>query len=179
MFARIAGKEDPLGCWRILVLARGPLLPPLTQKAQNVARQHDAAIFATLRLHDADDLLSAVDLAYLESNDLACAHPAAISKLEHHPRLRARSHSEDVFDLLFAQHLRHLDRSAQTKNIGHQVVAPQRHAEQELHPRHDLVARANAGPYLDQILLKYFTSSCVVVSGERRSPAAKRLQACR
>jgi hypothetical protein len=60
-------------------------------------------------------------------------------------------------------------------NLGRQIVATERDAEQEPHPGHDPIAVADACPALDQLQLKS-ASSGVAVSGERLSQAAKRLQ---
>ena len=62
-------------------------------------------------------------------------------------------------------------------DLGRQIVATQRDAEQEAHPGQDPVAVADAGPALDEVELEAErTSSAVAVSGERLSQAANRLQ---
>ena len=48
-------------------------LPPLPQQTQQLFRQHDVAVLATLGLHNADDVLGAVDVADPEPGHLARA----------------------------------------------------------------------------------------------------------
>ena len=98
--------------------------------------------------------MSAIDVADLEPHDLARPHPAAIGEREHDLGFQARSHGQDTLDLLLAQHQRHLHRLLEVKDLGHQIVPPQGHAEQKLDPGHGLVARADACPALDQMLLE-------------------------
>jgi hypothetical protein len=74
----------------------------------------------------------------------------------------------------WAQHRRKLLRLLHVPDLGRQIVAAQRHAEQEAHPGHDPVAVADAGAALDEVQRR--TSSAVAVSGERLSQAANRLQ---
>ena len=63
------------------VVTARPHLPPLPQQAQNVRRQHHMPVLASLGLHHADDVLSAVDIAGLEADDLR--RPAAIAERQH------------------------------------------------------------------------------------------------
>src|SRR5438477_12969806 len=50
----------------LLVIARGPYLPPLPQQIEHLGREHDVAVLAALRLLHANDLLRAVDMLDLE-----------------------------------------------------------------------------------------------------------------
>jgi hypothetical protein len=43
----------------------------LPQQIKRLGRQHDVAVFASLGLHDADDVLRAVDIANSEPDHLA------------------------------------------------------------------------------------------------------------
>src|SRR6516225_5963670 len=59
---------------RRVVFSR-PHLPPLPEQVKNLGRQHHLAVLATLRLHDADDLLLAVDIACPEPYHLSSPQP--------------------------------------------------------------------------------------------------------
>src|SRR3974390_120189 len=57
---------------RNAVVIRGrSLLPPLPQQLQELRRQHHVPVLAALRLHNADDLLLAVDVACLQPHHFA------------------------------------------------------------------------------------------------------------
>jgi hypothetical protein len=55
-------------------------LPPLPQQIERLWRQHVVAVFASLGLHDADDVLRAVDIANPEPDHLARAQPRALAE---------------------------------------------------------------------------------------------------
>jgi hypothetical protein len=60
--ARHAPREQPALCrWQTRIMARRALLQPSAQQTEHLGRQHDVAVLAPLGLHDADDLLGAVD----------------------------------------------------------------------------------------------------------------------
>jgi hypothetical protein len=138
----------------ILILTGWPFFPPVAQQAQNIDRQHDVAILAPLRLHDADDLFIAINITNLEPHDLARTHPAAISQRQHHARLKVWGYRKDADDLLFAQDQRHLHRLFKVENLSHEIMTPKGHTEQEFNARHGLFARADADAALHQMLLE-------------------------
>ena len=106
---------------------------------------------AAFRLHDADDHLIAVDVAGVQPRHFAGPQPAAIRERQHRPRLEARRHGQNALDLLGAQHRRQLLRLLHVPDLGRQIVAAQRDAEQEAHPGHDPIAVADAGAALDEV----------------------------
>ena len=59
----LAAREQPALLLRhaCIVTSRSHL-PPLPQEIERLWRQHDVAVFAPLGLHDADDVLRAVDI---------------------------------------------------------------------------------------------------------------------
>jgi hypothetical protein len=61
----------------------------LPQQIEHHGREHDIAIFAALRLLDANDLLRAVNMLDLQAHDFAGTQAAAIAKAEQHTRLEA------------------------------------------------------------------------------------------
>src|SRR5205823_14233228 len=73
----------------LLVIARGPYLPPLPQQIEHLGREHDVAVLAALRLLHPNDLLCAVDMLDLEPHHLAGAQAAAVAETEHHASLEA------------------------------------------------------------------------------------------
>src|SRR5262245_36333314 len=105
---------------------------------------HDVAVLAALRLHDTDDHLLAVDVASLEPNDLAGAKPTAVAEGEHHLIPEAAGHGKQPLGLLGTHGQRQLLRFLKVKDLCREIVPPQRHAEQELHPGHDAIAIADA-----------------------------------
>ena len=154
VLATVSGEKHALGRGHVLVLTGGAFGPPRAQQAQNVRRKHDVAILAPFRLHDADDLLIAINIADLEPHDVACAQPAAIGQRQHHPCLKAGGHGQDALDFLLTENQRYLYRLFKVKNLSHEIMTPKGHAEQEFNARHRLVARADAGAALDQMLLE-------------------------
>src|SRR5215831_10233883 len=60
------------------VIRAPPRLPPLPQQLQDLRRQHHVPVLAALRLHDADDLLLAVDVARSQPHHLTGPQPATI-----------------------------------------------------------------------------------------------------
>src|SRR5215467_2307765 len=70
--ALAAARKDPALTGRNAdVVADWPLAPPFAQQYQHLVGQHDVAILAALRLHDADDPLRAVDVTDPEAHHLA------------------------------------------------------------------------------------------------------------
>ena len=65
-------------------------------------------------------------------------------------------HGEDAFDLLLAQNLWHPVRLPKIEYLGHQIMSPQCHPEQKLHPRHGPIAVADAYATLNQMMLEIF-----------------------
>ena len=61
---------------------------------------------------------------------------------------------ENAHDLLRAQHRRQLLRLLDVPDLGRQIVATQRDAEQEAHAGHDPIAVTDARTALDEIQLK-------------------------
>src|ERR1700741_3304275 len=61
---------------------------------------------------------------------------------------------QDTLDLLGAQHRRQLLRLLDVPDLGRQIVATQRDAEQEPHPGHDPIAVADARTALYEVQLK-------------------------
>src|SRR3989440_4896757 len=137
---------------------------------EQLGRQHDVTILATLPLHDADDHLRAVDVAGAQPNDLARAQPAAIAERQHDVHLEIARHGEQPLGLLRAHHQRQLLRLLEVVDLGGEIVPPQRDAEQKPHPRHDPVAIADAQPALDQVQLE----AADVVSCRRVGPAPQK-----
>src|SRR5438874_2968798 len=148
------GEEPALLRRHPWIVAGRPRLPPLPQQREQLGRQHDVAILATLPLHDADDHLRAVDAAGAQPNDLARAQPAAIAERQHDMHLEIARHGEQPLGLLRAHYQRQLLRLLEVVDLGGKIVPPQRDAEQKPHPRHDPVAIADAQPALDQVQLE-------------------------
>jgi hypothetical protein len=74
-----AAWKQPAVFGRDAVVGRGrPHLPPLPQQLQDLRRQHHVPVLAAFRLHDADDLLLAVDVARSQPHYLAGSQPATI-----------------------------------------------------------------------------------------------------
>src|SRR5436190_14491030 len=73
-----SGKQPTFQYRRFPIVTRGPRLPPLPQQSEHLGREHNIAIFAALRLLDADDFLRAVDVFDLQPDHLARAQTAAI-----------------------------------------------------------------------------------------------------
>jgi hypothetical protein len=75
-----AGKQPTFlqGYSRIATRRTHP--PPLSQQPEHLVRQHHIAIFAALRLLDANDLLCPVDMLDLEPHDLARPHYGLLAK---------------------------------------------------------------------------------------------------
>src|SRR5260370_40960499 len=137
--------KQPALFWRDAGVVRGrPRLPPLPQQLQDLRWQHHVPVFLSLRLHDADDLLLAVDVARSQPHHLAGPQPATIAQRYHRSRLHARRHVQDTLDLVSAQHRRPLLRLPEAPNLGCQIVSTYRDAEQEPDPAHNPLADADA-----------------------------------
>src|ERR1700730_8245443 len=139
---------------RLLVVTRGPRLPPLPQQIEHLGREHDVAVFPSLRLLHPNDLLRAVDVLDLEPHRLAGAQPAAIAETEHHASLEAVGNREQALGFIRTYHQWNLLRGAQVIHLGGEVKPPQRHPEQEAQPGHDDVAGADAHARLRQLQLE-------------------------
>src|SRR6476660_7860692 len=133
---------------------RRPHLPPLPRQLEHLRRQHHVPVLASLRLHDADNLLLAVDVTRPQPHHLAGSQPATIGQRSQRSRLQALRHGQDTLDLLRAQHRRQPLGLLDVPDLGRQIVATERDAEQEPYPGHDPIAVADAGPALDQVQLK-------------------------
>ena len=131
-----------------------PRLPPLPQQVEDLGRKHHIPVLAAFRLHDANDHLLAVDVAGSQPHHFAGPQPATIRERQHRAGLEARRHGQNALDLLGAQHRRQLLRLLEMPDLGRQIVATQRDAEQEAHPGHDPVAVADAGAALDEVQLE-------------------------
>src|SRR5438045_9166645 len=74
-----SGKQPTFQYRRFPIVTRGPRLPPLPQQSEHLGREHNIAIFAALRLLDADDFLRAVDVFDLQPDPLAPSQTRAKS----------------------------------------------------------------------------------------------------
>ena len=99
-------------------------------------------------------IMSTVDVAGLEPDDLARPQAAAIGEREHHLDLEFVRHDEKTTGLARAHDQRQSLRLLEVIDLGGKIMPPQRHAEEELHARHDAVAIADADTALGQIQLK-------------------------
>src|ERR1700747_658280 len=76
-----AAWKQPALFGRDAVVGRGwPHLPPLPQQLQDLRRQHHVPVLASLRLHDADNSLFAVDVTCSQPYHLAGPQPATIGQ---------------------------------------------------------------------------------------------------
>src|SRR5436190_444211 len=112
------------------------------------------AIFAPFGLHDADDALRLVDVADLEPDGLAGTQTAAVTESEQHADLGVLRHRQQALHLEWAHNQRDLLRLFDVIDLGREIQAPQRDAEQKPHSRHEAVAIADAEPVLDKEQLK-------------------------
>ena len=134
-------------------------------RSRVLAGKHHITVLAAFRLHDADDHLLAVDVAGSQPHHFAGPQPATIRQRQHRACLEARRHSQNALDLLGAQHRRRRYRLLKMPDLGRQIVATQRDAEQEAHPGHDPVAVGDAGAeLLMRCSWNWRTSSAVAVS---------------
>src|SRR5262249_26967332 len=129
-------------------------LPPLSQRQEQLWRQHDVPVLAPFRLYDPDDHLRAVDVTIFEPDNLAGAKPAAIAQGEHHLIPEAAGHGKQSLRLVWAHGERQLLRLFEVVDLGRQIVPPQRDAEQERHAGHDAIAIADADAGLGQMQLE-------------------------
>src|SRR5262249_12363584 len=79
-----ARKKPTLPYGHARVKACRAYLPPLSQRQEQLWRQHDVPVLVPFRLHDANDHLRAVDVTIFEPDNLAGPKPAAIAQREHH-----------------------------------------------------------------------------------------------
>src|SRR6201981_509134 len=76
-----AAWKQPALFGRDAVVGRGRShLPPLPQQLQDLRRQHHVPVLASLRLHDADNSLFAVDVTCSQPYHLAGPQPATIGQ---------------------------------------------------------------------------------------------------
>src|SRR3984893_8226149 len=148
------GKQPALLRGRRGIVARWSQLPPLAQQIERLRRQHEIAVLAALGLLDANDLLCAVDMLDLQPHHLAGAQAAAIAETEQHANLEATGDGQQATCLVRAHHHRNLLRFTQVIDLGGKIQSPQRHAEQEPQPGHDLVAVTDAQAGLGQMQLE-------------------------
>src|SRR5271165_6794703 len=148
------GKQPALFRRNAGVTPGRPRLPPLPQQIEDFGRKHHMSVLAAFRLHDADDHLLTVDVARSQPHHFAGPQPATIRERQHRARLEARRHGQNTLDLLGAQYRRQLLRLLHVPDLGRQIVATQRDAEQEAHPGHDPIAVADAGAALDEAQLE-------------------------
>src|SRR6185437_15837301 len=149
-----ARKQPAFRHRRLRIVTRWARLPPLAQEIERLGRQHDIAVLAALGLLDANDLLRTVDMFDLQSDHLAGAQPAAITKTEHKASLEAAGDGQQPLRLIRTHHQRDLLRLAEVIDLGRKVQSAQRHAEQEPQPGHDAVAVADARARLGQVQLE-------------------------
>src|SRR3974377_326314 len=77
----IAAWKKPAVVGGEAVVGRGrSYLPPLPQQLQHLRRQHHVPVLASLRLHDADNSLLAVDVNRPQPYHLAGPQPATIGQ---------------------------------------------------------------------------------------------------
>src|ERR1700730_8238938 len=150
-----AAREQPALLLRhARIVASRSHLPPLSQQIERLWRQHDVTVFASLGLHDADDVLRTVDIANPEPDHLARAQPCAIAESEQSTNLESPRHGQQALGLVRAHHQRDLLGFFDVKDLGGKIQSPQRHTEQEPAPGHDAGAIANPCPRLCQVQLK-------------------------
>jgi hypothetical protein len=149
-----AGEQPAMLLWNAGVVTDRALWPPFAQQGQHLGRQHDIAVLAAFRLHDADDHLRAVDIADPEPDHLVGTQAATVGDRQHNTRLDARCHSQDALDLVRVQHQWQLQGLFDMKDLGRQIVTPERDAEQKSNAGHDPVAITDARTTLDQMQLK-------------------------
>src|SRR5437660_3301660 len=97
----------------LLVIARGPHLPPLPQQIEHLGREHDVAVLAAFRLLHSNDLLRAVDMLDLEPHHLAGAQPAPVAETEHHASLEIVGNGPQALSFIRTDHQWNLLRGAQ------------------------------------------------------------------
>src|SRR5215831_6242651 len=148
------GEQPTLPYRHVRVKAFWSYLPPLSQRQEQIWRQHDVPVLAPFRLHDPDDHLGAVDVTIFEPDNLAGAKPTAIAEGEHDAIPEAASHSKQPLRLVGAHGERQLLLLLEVVDLGRQIMPPQRDAEQELHPGHDPVAITDAETRFDQMQLE-------------------------
>src|SRR6202030_269465 len=151
----LAAREQPALLLRhARIVTSRSHLPPLPQQIERLWRQHDVAVFAPLGLHDADDVLRAVDIANPEPDHLARAQTCAVAESEQYVNLEIPRHGQQALGLVRAHHQRDLLGFFDVIDLGGKIQSPQRHAEQEPEPGHDAVAIADARPRLSQVQLE-------------------------
>ena len=150
-----AAREQPaLFPRHAVIVAGGSHLPPLPQQIERPGRQHDVSVLAPLGLHDADDVLGAVDIAGPQPDHLAGAQTGAVAESQHDVNLEIAGHGQQALGLVRADHQRDLLGFPDVVDLGGKVQPPERHAEQELEPGHDPVAIADAQSCVDQVQLE-------------------------
>ena len=135
-------------------VTRRARFPPLAQQIEQLRRQHDIAVLAAFGLLNANDLLRAVDMLDLEPDHLASTQAAAVAETEQHAHLEVPGDGQEPLGLVRAHHQRNLLRLTQVIDLGRKIQSPQRHAQQEPHPSHDLIAGTDAQPCLGEVQLE-------------------------
>src|SRR5215471_1151648 len=90
----------------------------------------------------------------LEPDHLASTQPAAVAETEQHAHLEVPGDGQEPLGLVRAHHQRNLHRLTQVIDLGRKIQSPQRHAQQEPHPGHDLIAGTDAQPRLGEVQLE-------------------------
>src|SRR2546423_4273064 len=116
-----AGEQPALLLRHARTVASRSHLPPLSQQIERLWRQHDVAVFASLGLHDADDVLRAVDIANREPAPLARAHPCAVDESEQYVTLEISRHGQQALGLVRAHHQRDLLGFFDVKDLGGKI----------------------------------------------------------
>src|SRR5208337_2118001 len=98
-----AGEQKALLLRHARIVTSWSHLPPLPQQSERFWRQHDVAVLASLGLHDPNDVLRAVDVSSLKSDDLAGAQARAVAESEQHADLEILRHCQKTLCLVRAQ----------------------------------------------------------------------------
>src|SRR5258706_1921007 len=150
----VAGKQPAFLCGRSGIVTQWACLPPLAQQIERLRRQHHVAVLAALRLFHPNDLLRTVDMLDLQPDYFASTQAAAITETEQHADLEVRSDGQQALGLVRAHHQRNLLGPSEVIDLGGKIQSPQRYAQQEPQPGHNLVAGTDAQAGLGQVQLK-------------------------
>ncbi len=123
----------------------------MPRQSERFWRQHDVAVLAPLGLHNANDVLRAVDVAGLKLDYLAGAQACSVAESKQYANLEIFRHRQKAFGLVRTQHQRDFLGLFDVINLGGKLQSSQRHAEQEPDPGHDTVAIADACPRFSQV----------------------------
>lgn len=134
---RVLPREEPAVAVRHALLP--PKLPPLTQKREQILRQHGVAIPPALAVLDAQQHAFAVDIGDLQHRHFRDTQAGAIGDRERRLVLEAGGDVEQPGNLVAAQHHRQLARVRQTNELARQIGTIDRMREEEAQRRHDAV----------------------------------------